>query len=45
VELLRFGDEPGRDQADQGRRASETFIEAAVRFIERWKTLRASYRP
>jgi creatinine amidohydrolase len=31
---------PGEATAEQGRRATEAFVEAAVRFIERWKAVR-----
>ncbi len=31
--------------AEQGRRATEAFVDAAVRFIERWKALRPLARP
>ncbi len=31
---------PGEATAELGRRATEAFVDAAVRFIERWKTLR-----
>ncbi len=32
--------DPREATADQGRRSTEAFVDAAVRFIERWKTLR-----
>ena len=32
--------DPHDATAEQGRRASEAFVDAAVRFIERWKVLR-----
>ena len=32
--------DPHEATAEQGRRATETFVDAAVRFIERWKALR-----
>ena len=31
--------------AEQGRRASEAFVDGAVRFIDRWKELRPLQRP
>jgi len=31
--------------AEQGRRATEAFVDAAVRFIDRWKELRPLQRP
>ena len=31
---------PGEATAEQGRRATEAFVDAAVRFIERWRALR-----
>jgi creatinine amidohydrolase/Fe(II)-dependent formamide hydrolase-like protein len=37
--------DPHEATAEQGRRATEAFVDAAVRFIERWKTLRSSSRP
>ena len=37
--------DPHDATADQGRRSTEAFVEAAVQFIERWKTLRARSRP
>jgi creatinine amidohydrolase len=37
--------DPHEASAEQGRRASEGFVDAAVRFIERWKTLRTMSRP
>jgi creatinine amidohydrolase len=36
---------PREATADQGRRATEAFVDSAVRFIERWKTLRPLSRP
>ena len=32
--------DPHEATADQGRRSTEAFVDAAIRFIERWKTLR-----
>jgi creatinine amidohydrolase len=32
--------DPREATAEQGRRATESFVDAAVRFIERWKSLR-----
>jgi creatinine amidohydrolase len=32
--------DPKAATAEQGRRSTEAFVDAAVRFIERWKTLR-----
>src|SRR5436190_18745206 len=32
--------DPHEATAEQGRRATETFVDAAVRFIEKWKALR-----
>jgi creatinine amidohydrolase/Fe(II)-dependent formamide hydrolase-like protein len=32
--------DPREATAEQGRRATETFVDAAVRLIERWKALR-----
>jgi len=37
--------DPHEATAEQGRRATESFVDAAVRFIERWKTLRPLPRP
>jgi len=37
--------DPQEPTAEQGRRATESFVDAAVRFIERWKTLRSLPRP
>jgi len=37
--------DPHEATAEQGRRSSEAFVEGAVRFIERWKTLRPLSRP
>ena len=37
--------DPHEATAEQGRRATETFVDAAVRFIERWKALRPTSRP
>ena len=37
--------DPQEATAEQGRRATESFVDAAVRFIERWKTLRPLPRP
>lgn len=36
--------DPREATADQGRQATETFVDAAVRFIERWKQLRPRQR-
>lgn len=36
---------PREATAEQGRRATEAFVDAAVRFIERWKALRPLFRP
>jgi creatinine amidohydrolase len=36
---------PAEATADAGRRATETFVDAAVRFIERWKALSPLSRP
>jgi creatinine amidohydrolase len=36
---------PREATVEQGRRASEAFIDAAVRFIDRWKQLRPQQRP
>jgi creatinine amidohydrolase len=36
---------PREATADQGRRSTEAFVDAAVRFIERWKSLRQPSRP
>lgn len=36
---------PREASAEQGRRATEAFVDAAVRFIERWKALRPLSRP
>ena len=32
--------DPREATAEQGRRSTEAFVDAAVRFIERWKSLR-----
>jgi creatinine amidohydrolase len=37
--------DPHEATAEQGRRSTEAFVDAAVRFIERWKTLRPLARP
>ena len=37
--------DPREATAEQGRRSTEAFVDAAVRFIERWKTLRPPARP
>jgi creatinine amidohydrolase len=37
--------DPREATAEQGRRATESFVDAAVRFIERWKQLRPLKRP
>jgi creatinine amidohydrolase len=37
--------DPHEATAEQGRRTTEAFVEGAVRFIERWKTLRPLSRP
>jgi len=37
--------DPGEATAEQGRRSTEAFVDAAVRFIERWKQLRPMARP
>jgi creatinine amidohydrolase len=37
--------DPREATAAQGKRASDTFVDAAVRFIERWKQLRPMQRP
>ena len=37
--------DPHEATLDQGRRATEAFVEGAVAFIERWKTLRPLPRP
>ncbi len=37
--------DPREATAEQGRRATESFVDAAVRFIERWKQLRTLQRP
>jgi len=37
--------DPREATAEQGRLATETFVDAAVRFIERWKALRPLGRP
>jgi creatinine amidohydrolase len=37
--------DPHEATAEQGRRATEAFVDGAVRFIERWKTLRPLSRP
>jgi creatinine amidohydrolase len=36
---------PREATAEQGRRASEAFVDSAVRFIDRWKELRPLQRP
>jgi creatinine amidohydrolase len=36
---------PREATAEQGRRATEAFVDAAVRFIDRWKELRPLQRP
>ena len=36
---------PREATAEQGRRASEAFVDGAVRFIDRWKELRPLQRP
>jgi len=37
--------DPREATADQGRRATEAYVDGAVRFIERWKQLRPMSRP
>jgi creatinine amidohydrolase/Fe(II)-dependent formamide hydrolase-like protein len=37
--------DPHEATAEQGWRATEAFVDGAVRFIERWKTLRPLSRP
>ena len=37
--------DPREATAEQGRHATEAFVDGAVRFIERWKTLRPLSRP
>src|SRR6185436_4686125 len=37
--------DPREATAAQGKRASDSFVDAAVRFIERWKQLRPMQRP
>jgi creatinine amidohydrolase len=37
--------DPREATAEQGRQATEAFVDAAVRFIERWKQLRPLKRP
>jgi creatinine amidohydrolase len=37
--------DPHEATAEQGRRATEAFVDAAVRFIERWNSVRALARP
>jgi creatinine amidohydrolase len=37
--------DPREATAERGRRATEAFVEGAVQFIERWKTLRPLQRP
>ena len=37
--------DPHEATAEQGRRATETFVDSAVRFIERWKALRPLSHP
>lgn len=37
--------DPRDASAEQGKRASDAFVDAAVRFIERWKQLRPMERP
>ncbi len=36
--------DPHDATAEQGRRATEAFVDAAVRFIDRWKALRPEAR-
>jgi len=36
---------PREATAEQGRRDTEVFVDAAVRFIDRWKELRPPQRP
>jgi creatinine amidohydrolase len=36
--------DPREATAEQGRQATEAFVDAAVRFIERWKQLRPMQR-
>jgi creatinine amidohydrolase len=36
---------PREATAEQGRRDTEAFVDAAVRFIDRWKELRPLQRP
>jgi creatinine amidohydrolase/Fe(II)-dependent formamide hydrolase-like protein len=36
--------DPREATAEQGRKAAEAFVNAAVRFIERWKQLRPLQR-
>ena len=37
--------DPREATAEQGRRSTEAFVDAAVRFIERWQQLRPMHRP
>jgi len=37
--------DPREATAEQGKRASDAFVDAAVRFIERWKQLRPLQKP
>lgn len=37
--------DPKEATAEQGKRATDAFVDAAVRFIERWKQLRPMQRP
>jgi creatinine amidohydrolase len=37
--------DPREATAEQGKRATDAFVDAAVRFIERWKQLRPMQRP
>ena len=36
--------DPREATVEQGRRTTETFVDAAVRFIDRWKELRPQQR-
>jgi creatinine amidohydrolase len=36
---------PNEATAEQGRRATDAFVDAAVRFIDRWKQLRPQQSP
>jgi creatinine amidohydrolase len=36
---------PQEATTEQGRRSTEAFVDTAVRFIERWKSLRPASRP